>query len=213
MNKKRSIVVFTIIFLILLLDQSLKIWVKLNMELGDSFDVLGLDWFQIYFTENIGMAFGIGFGAGYGKLMLSLFRIAAVSLIGYILFQLVKKKASYLVLTSISMIMAGAMGNILDSAFYGLVFSESNSDMVAVFMPEGGGYANFLHGKVVDMFYFPLIDSTWPNWMPFFGGERFRFFQAIFNIADSSICVGVGLIFVFYKHFFEKPESLVTVKK
>ena len=198
---KRSIFVFVLIFLVLLIDQSVKVWIKLNMSLYESFNVMGWDWFQIYFTENIGMAFGIEFGDGRGKLALSLFRIATVSVIAYIIHGLVKQKVSYMVLASISLIFAGAVGNIIDSAIYGVLFSESTSLQTATFMPADGGYAPMLHGKVVDMFYFPLIDTTLPNWVPFWGGQQFRFFQAIFNVADAAICTGVGIIIVFYKQF------------
>ena len=194
---KRSIFVFVLIFLVLIIDQALKVWIKLNMSLGESFNVLGLDWFQIYFTENIGMAFGIEFGDGWGKLALSLFRIATVSVIAYIIHSLIQQKVSYIVLASISLIFAGAVGNIIDSAVYGLLFSKSTSLQVATFMPVEGGYAPMLHGKVVDMFYFPLIDTTLPDWIPFWGGQQFRFFQAIFNVADAAICTGVGIIILF----------------
>lgn len=204
---KKSHYTITLALLILILDQVLKIWVKLNMPLGDYFEVLGLNWFHIHFIENPGMAFGIEWGGEYGKLALSLFRIVAISFIGYMLYKLVKQKASFIVLTSITLIFAGAVGNILDSVFYGLVFSESTAIQVATFMPPEGGYTGFLHGKVVDMFYFPLIDSQFPEWVPIWGGEPLQFFEFIFNVADASVFVGTAIIFVFYKHFFNKEEE------
>ena len=177
------------------------------MPLGDSFEVLGLSWFHIHFIENPGMAFGIEWGGNWGKLGLSLFRIAAISVIAYILVKMLKQNASFLVLTSISLIFAGAVGNILDSVFYGLIFSKSTALEAAVFMPEGGGYTSFLYGKVVDMFYFPLIDTTWPGWLPFVGGKSLRFFEFIFNIADAAVFCGTALVFIFYKHFFGAPSE------
>lgn len=204
---KKSHYTLLLIFFILLLDQTLKIWVKLNMPLGDYFEVLGLSWFHIHFIENPGMAFGIEWGGEYGKLALSLFRIVAISFIGYMLYKLVKQEASFIVLTSIALIFAGAVGNILDSVFYGLVFSQSTAIEVATFLPEGGGYTSFLHGKVVDMFYFPLIDSQFPEWFPIWGGRPLRFFEFIFNIADAAVFIGTAIIFVFYKHFFNKEEQ------
>lgn len=204
---KKSHYTLVLIFLILLLDQTLKIWVKLNMPLGDYFEVLGLNWFHIHFIENPGMAFGIEWGGEYGKLALSLFRIIAISFIGYMLYKLVKQNASFIVLTSITLIFAGAVGNILDSVFYGLLFSQSTAIEVASFMPEGGGYTSFLYGKVVDMFYFPLIDSTFPEWFPIWGGRPLQFFEFIFNIADASVFIGTAIIFVFYKHFFNQEKE------
>jgi signal peptidase II len=180
------------------------------MPLDDYFPVLGLDWFHIHFIENPGMAFGIQWGGEYGKLALSLFRIVAISFIGVMLYRLVRQKASFIVLTSIALIFAGAVGNILDSVFYGAVFSESTSLQVATFMPEGGGYAGVLYGKVVDMFYFPLIDTTFPEWFPFFGGRPLRFFEFIFNIADAAVFIGTAIIFVFYKHFFNQKDEQET---
>ncbi len=172
------------------------------MALGESFDVLGFQWFQIYFTENLGMAFGIEFGNGWGKLFLSLFRLLAISAMGLYIYRLIQQKSSYIVLSSLAFIFAGALGNLLDSAVYGLLFSESTGMRIATFLPVDGGYTSFLHGKVVDMFYFPIIDTTFPNWLPFWGGKPFRFFQFIFNFADASVFVGTALIIIFRKHFF-----------
>lgn len=209
---KRALFVFTVIFTVLGLDQVLKIWIKLNMYLGESFNMFGLDWFQIYFTENVGMAFGIEFGQGWGKLMLSLFRIVAITGIAVYLYILIKRKESYILLTSIALIFSGALGNILDSAFYGLYFTESTPFDIAIYKPAEG-YAGFLYGRVVDMFYFPLIDTTWPEWMPWIGGSRLRFFQAIFNVADSAVFVGVCLILIFYKRFFSEEVEFEYKKE
>lgn len=188
------------------------------MQLGQSFNFFGggHDWFQIYFTENPGMAFGIEFGGDYGKLALSLFRIVAVGFITYYLYILCKQKKSYGLIISISLIWAGAVGNILDSIFYGLVFTKSSVHSVATLTAIGQGYAGFLHGKVVDMLYFPLIEGYYPKWFPFVGGQHFQFFQPIFNIADSSISIGVGLVVVFYRSFFndlsdDKKEKKIVI--
>lgn len=201
---KRSSFVISLIGLTLLLDQSLKIWVKLNMALGDAFRILGWDWFQIHFTENPGMAFGIELGIANGKLILTLFRIVVVSFIGYFLGTLIRKNASYLLLSCIALIFAGAIGNIIDSVFYGVLFSDSgnfHSPRIASFLPAEGGYAAPLYGKVVDMLYFPLYSGTWPDWMPWVGGQYFQFFQPVFNIADTAISIGVAMAILFYKRF------------
>jgi signal peptidase II len=179
------------------------------MRIGESFNFFGKghDWFQIYFTENPGMAFGIELGGDYGKLALSLFRIIAVGFITYYLYILCKQKKSYGLVASIALIWAGAVGNILDSIFYGLMFTKSTVHTVAIMTSLGEGYAGFLHGKVVDMLYFPLIEGHYPKWMPFVGGDHFQFFQPIFNIADTSISVGVGMVVVFYRSFFNDGKK------
>lgn len=208
---KRTHYILLLVTLILLLDQTLKIWVKLNMPLGDYFEVADQAWFQINFIENPGMAFGIEWGGAYGKLALSLFRLVAIGFIGFLLFKLVRQQASYLVITSITLIFSGAVGNMLDSMFYGLLFTESTALEVANW--AGGdqmGYANFLHGRVVDMFYFPLLDTTFPEWLPSIGGRPFQFFEFIFNIADAAVFIGTSLIFVGYKHFFNAPTQKDT---
>ncbi|MCF6169606.1 MAG: lipoprotein signal peptidase [Bacteroidales bacterium] len=193
---------FLIIFLVLVLDQALKIWIKLNMTLGEEIPVLG-NWFNLYFTENYGMAFGMQFGGEWGKLSLSIFRILAVFAIGIYLFLLTRKKVSFGLVLSISLIFAGAVGNIIDSAFYGILFTQSSYHTVAEVATQGEGYASFLHGRVVDMLYFPLIEiqrSEMPGWLPdfiFSGDQRFIFFRPIFNIADSAITVGVFWLLLF----------------
>ena len=171
------------------------------MELHESIEIT--KWFYIYFTENPGMAFGIEV---IGKLFLTLFRLVAVGFIGYYLYQIVKKNFKFGYIASVALIMSGALGNILDSVFYGVIFDHSYGQL-ATFMPEGGGYASWLHGKVVDMFYFPLIESNFPSWIPFWGGEEFIFFRPIFNLADSAICVGVFLLLIFYRNTLSESLS------
>ena len=163
------------------------------MVLGQEFVITS--WFRIHFLENEGMAFGLSFGGNAGKLILSLLRIVVVAAICWYIWHLVRTNENKWMIAAISLIVAGALGNILDSCFYGLLFNDSYYQ-VAQFLPEGGGYAPFLHGKVVDMFYFPLIETTCPQWMPFIGGEPFLFFRPVFNIADSAITVGVTLFFI-----------------
>jgi signal peptidase II len=173
------------------------------MYLGQEFSVIG-DWFLIHFTENEGMAFGMTLGGGYGKLILSIFRIIAVILIGWYLMYLSHTKSHRGLVFSVSLIFVGALGNIIDSAFYGLIFSQSTFHTIAEFMPEGGGYGGFLHGKVVDMFYFPIIHSSYPEWVPWKGGDSFIFFRPVFNIADTAITTGVIVLIVFQRRFFKK---------
>lgn len=185
----------------LLADQVLKIWIKTNMVLGQEFKFA--DWAIIHFTENPGMAFGLELGGDYGKLILTLFRIIVVGGIIYWLRNLIKEKTKPIGIVAVAMILAGAIGNILDSIFYGVLFSESYGQ-VATFLPEGGGYASWFHGRVVDMFYFPLYKGYLPDWLPFWGGDYFVFFRPIFNIADTSISVGVGLLLLFQKAVFKK---------
>ena len=192
-----------VVFLVLLIDQISKFWIKLNMTIGESFSVLG-DWFQIYFIENNGMDFGWEFGAQYGKLALSIFRIIAVALLFYFIYYLSKKKIKFGPLFGISLITAGALGNIIDGMFYGMIFSESTFYQVATLFPEGGGYAGFLQGKVVDMLYFPLF--TFPEWVPFFGGQIF--FSPIFNIADSAITIGFLYLLIFQWDFLKNIDNL-----
>ncbi len=197
------------IFVVLILDQILKIWVKTHMEIGDSIPVLG-KWFYIHFVENRGMAYGWEFGGKYGKLMLSIFRLAAIGGIGYYLFSIIRKKYHKLLIISISLIFAGAVGNMIDSAFYGLFFSQSGPFTLAQCCPSGGGYAGFLQGKVVDMFYFPIAQGYWPQWVPFLGGSEFMFFRPVFNLADASITVGVAMLIIFQKNFYVSRKSYLV---
>lgn len=191
-----------IVLLILIADQVLKIWIKTHMQLHESIKIT--EWFYLYFVENPGMAFGIEV---IGKLFLSVFRIVAVGFIGYFLWTFVKKNYKFGFIACVSLILAGAVGNIIDSVFYGVVFSDSHGKY-ATFMPAEGGYAGWLHGQVVDMFYFPLVQTTFPDWLPIWGGDEFIFFRPIFNLADSAICVGVFILLIFYRktlsHSFSK---------
>lgn len=196
---KKSIL---LISLILIADQVLKIWVKTHMVLGQEYHILG-NWFIIHFIENNGMAFGMEIAGKFGKIILSLFRIGAVIGICWYLVHMIKEKASTTLILIISLILAGALGNIIDSAFYGIIFSDSNYQIARLF-PEQGGYSTFLHGKVVDMFYFPVLRGTFPDWTPFIGGNSYIFFRPVFNIADSSITIGVALILIFQNKFFKK---------
>lgn len=203
---KKKHIPWAVIASVLLADQITKILVKTSMTLGESIPVFG-NWFIIHFTENYGMAFGMEFAGEYGKLFLSLFRIVAVVFIGWYLRRLVRQQAPASLLICVSLILGGALGNIIDSAFYGLLFSESQFNRVAVFLPESGGYAPFLHGKVVDMLYFPVLKGSIPEWFPLWGGNPFVFFRPVFNIADSAITIGVFVLIIFQKKFFPSPKK------
>ena len=190
----KGLVAVLVIIVVLVLDQISKVWVKTHMALYDSIEIT--KWFKIYFVENNGMAFGI---EAIGKLFLSIFRIIAVGFIAFYLTKIVKKGYKFGFIICISMVLAGAFGNIVDSVFYGEIFTASYPGHVAHFVPIGEGYSSWLHGKVVDMLYFPLIETTLPNWVPIWGGTEILFFRFIFNLADASISVGVALLLLFYR--------------
>ncbi len=179
------------------------------MYLTEEFWVLGQSWFRIHFIENEGMAFGLSFWGTTGKVLLTLLRIAAVIFISVYLRKLILRKAHWGLVLSMTLILAGAVGNIIDSVFYGVLFSESDwrTGNVASFLPDGGGYAPLLQGKVVDMFFFPLFHGRFPEWLPLMGGKEFLFFRPVFNLADSYITVGVAIILLFQRKFFPKHES------
>ncbi|MBP1616274.1 MAG: Lipoprotein signal peptidase [Bacteroidetes bacterium] len=191
---KKYVTAFVVLSLVILFDQAVKIWVKTHMALYDSYEIAS--WFKIYFVENNGMAFGIEV---IGKLFLTLFRIVAVVFGFYYINKLLKAETKAGYIACVSLILAGALGNIIDSVFYGVFFSESYQGYVASFVPMGQGYAGWLHGKVVDMLYFPLIEGSYPDWFPFVGGNKFIFFSPIFNIADSAISVGIFILLIFYR--------------
>lgn len=195
-----------IIALIIIADQALKIWIKTSFAFGPVTNVFGLSWFRLYFIENKGMAWGWEFGGEWGKMILTLFRLAAVIFGTWYLGRIVKQGYSRGFIICASLIYAGALGNLIDSMFYGMIFEESTYSHVAAMFPEKG-YAGFLHGRVVDMLYFPLINSHYPSWFPFVGGDEFEFFSPIFNIADASISVGVITLFIFQKRFFRKQHK------
>lgn len=184
------------------------------MNYGEEFGIMGLSWARIHFVENEGMAFGLQIGGQWGKLLLSLFRLVAAGFLVYVLDRLIKSKENMGVIISIALIFAGAFGNIIDSAFYGLIFSDSyyGSDL-ATFLPEGGGYASFLMGHVVDMLYFPLIETTFPEWVPLKGGDTFLFFRPVFNIADSAITIGVANLLLFNRDFFNQDSDETDEKE
>jgi signal peptidase II len=183
-----------LIIAILLVDQAIKIWVKTTMSLHESIHIF--DWFYISFIENNGMAYGMQIGS---KLALSLFRVVAIGFLSYYIWRQAQKKARWGYMVCLSMILAGAAGNLIDCMFYGLCFDQSTVTHVSEFVGFGNGYESFLMGRVVDMFYFPIIETTWPTWMPIWGGEEFVFFSPVFNFADASISVGVVALLLFYR--------------
>lgn len=198
-----------IILLILLIDQAIKIYIKTHYYAGQEHLVLGQKWFRLHFVENPGMAWGWNFGGGFGKIALSLFRLIAVVIGTFYLRNMIQKKQHKGLIICAALVYAGALGNLIDSMFYGLIFEHSEPfNNVAKMFPAGGGYAGFLHGKVVDMFYFPIISGVhFPSWVPFWGGEEFEFFRPVFNVADASISVGIFIIIIFQNRFFKKHET------
>lgn len=206
MNIKRSVL---IIVIVLLIDQLSKIYIKTHFELGESTEVFS--WFRILFIENEGAAWGaklsdiLPISDKIGKLVLTVFRLFAIIGIGYWLYDIIKKKTTVTLIIAVSLIFAGALGNILDSLFYGILFNDSYNQVATLFSEEP--YGSLFYGKVVDMLYFPLIDANWPEWVPWVGGDNFRFFEPVFNVADTAISTGVGILIVFNKKAFGKKAS------
>ncbi|AXT57074.1 lipoprotein signal peptidase [Aquimarina sp. AD1] len=205
MSLKKSILV---IIVVLLIDQISKIYIKTSFSLHEEVPVFS--WFRIVFVENKGMAWGFELPGNYGKLILTLFRLVAITGIGYWLYDSVRKNSSRILTFCIALIFAGAFGNIIDSILYGIIFNESTSTQIAQFLPEGGGYESVFYGKVVDMIQFTFYDDILPDWIPFWGGEHFSFFDPVFNIADSAISIGVFLLLIFNKRAFPKKEEGVS---
>jgi signal peptidase II len=194
-----------IILCIIIADQALKIWIKTSFPLGHVTNMLGFKWARLYFIENEGMAWGWKLGGEWGKMLLTLFRLAAVIFGSWYLVRIVRHNYSRGFIICASLIYAGALGNLLDSMFYGLIFEDSSYTHIAKIFPAHG-YGSFLHGKVVDMLYFPMVDSHFPKWMPFIGGNEFEFFSPIFNIADASISIGVLTLLIFQKRLVHRHQ-------
>ncbi len=210
MNGKKVILLIAIIIFI---DQAIKFYIKLNYFIGEEHLLLG-SWARLHFVENEGMAWGLKFGGDFGKIILTLFRLAAVIWGSFLIKGFIEKKYHNGFIICAALIYAGAVGNLIDSLFYGMIFQQSVpfTTQVAVFLPETGGYAPFLHGKVVDMFYFPIIrDAHFPSWFPIWGGEAFEFFRPVFNFADAAISSGVISLFVFQSKFFDNTDAQAPI--
>lgn len=209
--KSRKIIF--IIAAIIIVDQTLKFWIKTHFYAGQEIKVLGLSWFRLHFIENEGMAWGLQWGAQTGKIILSLFRLIAVIFGGFYIRNLIRNQAHKGFIICVALIYAGALGNLIDSMFYGLIFNGSDPFIrnLAQCFPAGGGYASFLQGKVVDMIYLPIImNGHFPSWFPIWGGKTFEFFEPVFNIADAAISVGVITIILFQRKFFKKKQRIET---
>lgn len=202
MNRRLKVILLVLI--ILTIDQVSKIYIKTHFYYHEQIPILGQDWAYIHFVENNGAAFGLSLGGEWGKLALTTFRIITVTVLAYFINRLIRRKENIGMIMALSLVFAGAVGNIIDSVFYGVIFSESGFTPagIAQFLPPEGGYSSLLHGKVVDMFYFPMIDTVWPEWVPLVGGNIFQFFRPVFNVADSSIFIGMVVLLIFYRDFF-----------
>lgn len=205
MEHKKDYFPVILLLLIIIADQLLKVYIKTHFLLGEQISVAG-DWFYLHFTENNGMAFGLEFAGKTGKLLLSIFRIVAITILGYYLYKQIVQKKDKVLIYALALIFAGAFGNMIDGCFYGIIFNESYNNLAQLFPPEGG-YAPFLFGRVVDMFYFPIIETHYPQWFPFWGGEEFIFFRPVFNLADAAISSGIGLMIVFQKRIFKEDTD------
>lgn len=203
--KKRAWLYAALVAAILVVDQVVKILVKTNMHIGEDIPLIG-EWCRLHFIENEGFAFGMHFGGTPGKVFLTIFRLAATLLVGWYILRQLKRGGRASIIGSVSLIFAGAVGNLIDCCFYGRIFSASYYDVAVLFPPEGG-YAPLLQGKVVDMFYFPLFEFNWPDWMPLIGGEHFLFFSAIFNVADAAITIGAIWLLIVLVFFSPKEEK------
>ena len=212
-SKQRTQIILVILTvgIVIFLDQWLKFYIKTNYTLGQSEMMIG-NWFELNFTENPGMAFGLTLGGVWGKIVLTVFRLVASGVIIYYIKSLIKERAHTMMVVLVALILAGAVGNIIDSVFYGRFFGESTYHQVAQFMPSNGGYAPLFQGKVVDMLYFPLVDTFWPEWIPYLGGSRFQFFRPVFNIADAAISIGVFTIIAFRNRLFNPVTPEVDLE-
>lgn len=203
---------FLIVALVIIADQALKVWIKTSFTYGPVMNLAGQKWAQLYFIENPGMAWGMELGGNWGKMILTLFRLAAVTFGTWYMVRIVRQKYATGFIVCAALIYAGALGNLVDSMFYGMIFSDSSYGQVATMFPKEGGYGGFLHGKVVDMLYFPIIENGHiPGWLPLIGGTEFTFFSPIFNIADASISIGVMTLLIFQKRFLHREDHSVVI--